>query len=393
MSRWLKACTATPCADQLRDDVGLQVGERQHQVGLEREDLRHVGGDERRHPRLLAPHLRRPHRIAGHADDAAVLAEEIERLHGFFGQADDSLGREHGRSISRLDALSSASSSSSPPAASTRPSSIRTTCEARRRDLAGLMADIDHRHLGLVAQPREIRQDFELARAVERGERLVEQQEPRAASAARGRPRRAGARRRTACPAAASSRWPMSSSATMRSRSAASAASAAHPAAVVEILRHREMREQPAFLEHVADAAAVRRHVDARCAVEQHGVVERDAAAVRRDQAGDHVDDRGLAGARRAEQRGDAARGSRTAPSSANSPSRFSTSTTSISVSVIAHAGAPREPFGRDQRGERDDDRDDDQPASPRRRRPAPGSACRSRPRWSASRRGCWRRR
>ena len=30
---------------------------------------------------------------------------------------------------------------------------------------------------------------------------------------------------------------------------------------------------------------------------------------------------------------------------------------------------------------------------TPRRRRPAPASACRSRPRWSASRPGCWRRR
>ena len=52
-SRWLKACTATLRADQLGDDVGLQIGERQHQIGLEREDLRHVGGDEGRDARLL----------------------------------------------------------------------------------------------------------------------------------------------------------------------------------------------------------------------------------------------------------------------------------------------------------------------------------------------------
>src|SRR6476619_4392411 len=30
-----------------------------------------------------------------HADDAAVLAEEIQRLHGLLGEADDALGREH----------------------------------------------------------------------------------------------------------------------------------------------------------------------------------------------------------------------------------------------------------------------------------------------------------
>src|SRR6185369_15965837 len=44
-----------------------------------------------------------------------------------------------------------------------------------------------------------------------------------------------------------------------------------------------------------------------------------------------------------------------------NSPSRFSTSTESISVSVITHAGAAGEPLRRDERRERDDDRDDDE--------------------------------
>ena len=57
---------------------------------------------------------------------------------------------------------------------------------------------------------------------------------------------------------------------------------AVHPAAVVEITRDAHMREQPALLEHIADAAAVRRHVDARGAVEQHVLAERDAAAVGR---------------------------------------------------------------------------------------------------------------
>ena len=45
-----------------------------------------------------------------------------------------------------------------------------------------------------------------------------------------------------------------------------------------------------------------------RGGVEQHRVVEGDRAAVRREQAGDHIDDRGLAGARRPEQRRRAAR-------------------------------------------------------------------------------------
>jgi hypothetical protein len=51
-------------ADQLRDDVGLQIGEGQDEIRLERENFRNVGRDERRDPRLLAPNLGRPHGIA-----------------------------------------------------------------------------------------------------------------------------------------------------------------------------------------------------------------------------------------------------------------------------------------------------------------------------------------
>src|ERR1700722_11257728 len=48
------------------------------------------------------------------------------------------------------------------------------------------------------------------------------------------------------------------------------------------------------------------------------------------------------------------------------SPSRFSTSTPSILFPVEAHAGAPRKPFGRHQRGERDRNRHQHQTASRR---------------------------
>ena len=67
------------------------------------------------------------------------------------------------------------------------------------------------------------------------------------------------------------------------------------------------MRKQPRVLEHVADAPPVRRHVDACGRVVQRFAVERDDAAVGPQQPGDHVDQRGLAGAGRAEQAGDAA--------------------------------------------------------------------------------------
>src|SRR5262249_46432790 len=82
-------------ADQLGGDVGLQVGEGENEVGLEREDFFKVGGGEGGNPRLFTAHPRRPHRVAGHADDAPLLAEEIKRLHGLLGEADDALGRKH----------------------------------------------------------------------------------------------------------------------------------------------------------------------------------------------------------------------------------------------------------------------------------------------------------
>jgi len=38
--------------------------------------------------------LRRPHRVAGNADDPVLLAEQIQGLDGFLGETDDPAGRE-----------------------------------------------------------------------------------------------------------------------------------------------------------------------------------------------------------------------------------------------------------------------------------------------------------
>jgi hypothetical protein len=85
-----------------RDDVGLQVGEGEDEVGREGENLPDIGADEGRHPRLLPPDLRRTHRIARDADDTVLLAQQVERLHGFLGEADDAAGRKHCGSHSKL---------------------------------------------------------------------------------------------------------------------------------------------------------------------------------------------------------------------------------------------------------------------------------------------------
>ena len=81
-------------ANELGGDIGLQIGERQHEVGRERDDLVNIGRRERRDARLLAPRLGRPHDIAGDADDAILLAEQVQRLDGLLGQADDALRAE-----------------------------------------------------------------------------------------------------------------------------------------------------------------------------------------------------------------------------------------------------------------------------------------------------------
>src|SRR5262249_31492625 len=85
-------------ADQLCGDVGLQVGEGENEIRFEREDFFKVGGGEGGNPRLLAAHPRAPHRVPRHADDAPRLAEEIKRLPGLLGEADNALGRKHYRS-------------------------------------------------------------------------------------------------------------------------------------------------------------------------------------------------------------------------------------------------------------------------------------------------------
>src|SRR5262249_17824536 len=89
-------------ADQLADDVRLQIGEGEDEVRAQRRDLVEVRVDEGGHARLL-PRFRRPHGVAGDADDAMTLAEQVERFGRFLGQADDALGEQHAMIISYDD--------------------------------------------------------------------------------------------------------------------------------------------------------------------------------------------------------------------------------------------------------------------------------------------------
>ena len=66
------------------------------------------------------------------------------------------------------------------------------------------------------------------------------------------------------------------------------------------------MREQPPFLEDVSQPPLMRRQLTVGLRIQQHPVIQRHPTACRSQQAGDRVDDGGLAGAGTTEQHGDA---------------------------------------------------------------------------------------
>ena len=75
---------------------------------------------------------------------------------------------------------------------------------------------------------------------------------------------------------------------------------------VEQVAAHEHVGKERHVLRHVADVTMVRRQVDAGVRRVEHAPVDGDGAAPRRAQAGDRVEDRRLAGAGRAEERGGA---------------------------------------------------------------------------------------
>ena len=76
------------------------------------------------------------------------------------------------------------------------------------------------------------------------------------------------------------------------------------PMSIQKVVAHAQMRKQPLLLEDVTQTPPLRWHIGACVAIEQNRVIEHDAAAIGPDQAGEDVDERGLAGAGAAEERG-----------------------------------------------------------------------------------------
>jgi hypothetical protein len=175
-------------------------------------------------------------------------------------------------------------------------------------DLVGAVRHVDHRDAGLVAQAFEVGQDLGLSGGIERGQRLVEQQE------ARLRQQRAPDRDPLLLAPRQVGRTALEKRGDLQEVEHLGllrriARASMHPAAEGEVLADRKVRKQPPVLKDVTDPAAMDRDRDAAFAVEQHVAVEHDPTAVGGDQAGDHIDDRCLAGARGAEQCGHAPRG------------------------------------------------------------------------------------
>ena len=197
-------------------------------------------------------------------------------------------------------------------------------------DLGGIVADVDQRHVRFIPQAFQIRQDLALARIVKRSERLIEQQEARLHQ------------QRTAdCDALAFAAGqlagpPIQQMADIKqvdhmSECGRISRLTVHPAAIGEIVLHRKVREQAAFLKNVADPPLRNRHINTRGAVKQHLAIENDAAVVGLEQAGNHIDDAGLAGTGRTEQGGGATfAGERCVDR--NSPSCFATCTTIMAI-------------------------------------------------------------
>ena len=69
-----------PAANEISGDVRLEIGERQDEIGLQREDLVDICRGEGADARLLAASLRQAYDIAGDPDDAVLLPEQIQRL-------------------------------------------------------------------------------------------------------------------------------------------------------------------------------------------------------------------------------------------------------------------------------------------------------------------------
>ena len=168
------------------------------------------------------------------------------------------------------------------------------------------MADIEDRQAGFVPQTFQIGQDSVLAGLIQRREGLVHQQQAGIGQdrAAQGHPLAFAPRQ--GCGTALQQ---MPDAQHLDHAILHGAAAMREAASVKQVLPHAEMRKQPRLLKDIADTAPVGRKKSACRGIRQDGAASLDAGVVGAHQAGDGVDDAGLARSRLAEQGGNAGRG------------------------------------------------------------------------------------
>ena len=127
------------------------------------------------------------------------------------------------------------------------------------QQLGGGMADVEHRDLELGMQPLEIGQDVLAGRGVERRQRLVHQQQPRAGQQRPGDrdPLPLAARQRLR---GARQQRPQAQPFDRLLEAHPPLGRGGAPPAVFEVAPHRQVREQARLLENIAHPAAVGRH-------------------------------------------------------------------------------------------------------------------------------------
>ena len=174
------------------------------------------------------------------------------------------------------------------------------------QDLLELVAHVHDRDPEPVTELLQVGQHLLAAGLIDRGERLVEQQQPRA--------REQGAPDGDALTLAARElvRAPLEQFAQAEQlhdlvEVARGRAPRRAPLAVAQIAAHASVGKQARVLEDVPDGAALGREVDA-AGVEEHDAVDLDASRVGSEQARHQVDQRGLPAPRRPEQRDHARR-------------------------------------------------------------------------------------
>ncbi|MCY1534768.1 hypothetical protein D9M68_701500 [compost metagenome] len=176
------------------------------------------------------------------------------------------------------------------------------------RHLVGRMADVEDRDIQLLVQAFQVGQHLQLALEVERGQRFVHQQQARAGQQG------AGDGHALALAAGELVRHTLQQ---MADAEQLDRLLQRHPPAVggdafvaeLQVAPHRQVGEQVGVLEHVTQCALVRRDEPAVCAVLPELAIDPQVTVAWMVEAGEAAQATGLARARVAEQRGDAAAG------------------------------------------------------------------------------------